>query len=72
MASRAAMLAGLKPGRKVQCNVRGRVFWCTLLTRSQGGWQVTPPKGITYHHVTTQQIRAAAPRWHPADTQVRS
>jgi hypothetical protein len=63
------MLAGLKAGREVEINIRGRVFWATLLARTSSGWNIQPPRGISYHHVTTQQIRTAAKQWSPEDTQ---
>lgn len=67
--TRAGMLAGLKAGRVVECNVRGRVFRATLLARTADGWSIAPQGRSTYHHVTARDITAADRVWTPEGTQ---
>jgi hypothetical protein len=46
-----------KPGRRVQCNVRGRIFEAEVLERTAEGLRIAPPRGISYHHVSARQVR---------------
>lgn len=67
--TRASMLAGLKPGRVVECNVRGRVFRATLVARIADGWSVEPHGRATYHHVVSRHITKADRVWTAESTQ---
>ena len=71
--TRQTMLRNLQAGVRVECNVRGRVFWATLLRwwPEERMWQITPPKGVGYHRVTLRQIRNAEKMRSPDDSQVR-
>ena len=70
--TRATMLKHLAPGRRVECNVRGRIFWATLVELlCEGQWRIQPPKGISYYHVNLRQIRNIEKTWTPDDSQVR-
>jgi hypothetical protein len=65
----AKLPANLKPGTRLDCNVRGRVFTATVLARTPTGVRVSPPSGITYHHVTAKQV-ARVHKWDPYATQI--
>lgn len=62
-------LSRVKPGDRVECNVRGRHFTATVVARSTEGLEVEPPKGVTYRHVTARQVVKVL-RWDPRRTQV--
>lgn len=51
----------LRPGLRVQCNVKGRVFEATLIERDEqvrGGWRVEPDSSnVTYYHVRGRDIK---------------
>jgi hypothetical protein len=62
--------AEIKPGTRVDCNVRGRCFTAGVVERTATGVRVDPPAGITYHHVLAAQVKKLH-RWDPARTQVK-
>lgn len=51
-----APIGRVKPGDQVQCNIRGRIFWATVLERIDGGLKIEPPHGVNYFHVTARQV----------------
>ena len=50
-------LGDLKPGDRVEANVKGRVFEAPVLELRKGEAIVEPPPGFTYRHLTARQIR---------------
>jgi hypothetical protein len=53
--------ASLKPGQRIQCNVRGQSFTARFMgasLASPGTFKVDDPdpKSVTYRHVTARQI----------------
>ena len=58
-------LTSIKLGDTVECYVRGRVFTAEVLEKTELGLRLQPPPGITYHNVTSRQVRkrvSKAPR----------
>jgi hypothetical protein len=59
----------VRPGTRVDCNVKGRKFAATVMERTPTGLRVCPPRGCTYHHVTARQVTKLH-KWDPAVTQI--
>lgn len=55
-------LAQVCPGDEVTCNVKGREFRATVVEKVDTGLKITPPHGVTYHHVTARQVRKRHPQ----------
>lgn len=50
-------LEGIRPGDRVECNVRGRRFWAEARElEASGRLRIIPPAGITYYRVTARQV----------------
>lgn len=60
----AKLPAKLKPGTRLDCNVRGRTFTARVVERTPTGVRVSPPVGISYHHVTARQV-VRVHKWDP-------
>lgn len=60
----------LRPGTRLDCNVRGRTFTAAFHSRNDDGTlRIDPPRGVTYHHVTAAQVKKVH-RWDPYATQI--
>jgi hypothetical protein len=59
----------LKPGTRVTCNVKGRVFTATVVERTPTGVRVQPPKGITWREIKARDVKSVH-AFDPYATQV--
>jgi hypothetical protein len=50
-------LASIKPGDRIEANVRGLVFTATVAERLPGEVRIEPPRGISYMRLTARQVR---------------
>jgi hypothetical protein len=50
-------LASIKPGDRIEANVRGLVFTAPVREVHRGEVQIDPPKGVSYFRLTARQVR---------------
>lgn len=66
-------LRPINPGDRVQCNVKGRVFWATVEGKEDGALRVEPDsRNVTWRVLRARQVlkREPAARFDHAKTHV--